>query len=37
MNRTKAPLADSQQSVSQYESAVGEIRLEPQGGGGIVQ
>jgi len=26
-----------QQNVTQYESAFGEIRLEPQAGAGIVQ
>jgi len=35
--QAKALLNVLQQNVSQYETAFGEIRLEPQGGGGIVQ
>ena len=35
--QAKALLNVLQQNVSQYESAFGEIRLEPQAGGGIVQ
>ena len=35
--QAKALLNVLQQNVSQYESAFGEIRLEPQGTGGIVQ
>jgi Protein of unknown function (DUF3467) len=35
--QAKALLNVLQQNVSQYESAFGEIRLEPQSGGGLVQ
>jgi hypothetical protein len=35
--QAKALLNVLQQNVSQYESAFGEIRLEPQAGAGIVQ
>jgi Protein of unknown function (DUF3467) len=35
--QAKALLNVLQQNVSQYESAFGEIRLEPQAGGGLVQ
>jgi flagellar protein FlaG len=35
--QAKALLNVLQQNVNQYESAFGEIRLEPQGSGGIVQ
>lgn len=35
--QAKALLNVLQQNVNQYETAFGEIRLEPQGGGGIVQ
>ena len=35
--QAKALLNILQQNVTQYESAFGEIRLEPQAGGGIVQ
>jgi uncharacterized protein DUF3467 len=35
--QAKALLNVLQQNVSQYETAFGEIRLEPQPGGGIVQ
>jgi hypothetical protein len=35
--QAKALLNVLQQNVSQYESAFGEIRLEPQNPGGIVQ
>jgi flagellar protein FlaG len=35
--QAKALLNVLQQNVTQYESAFGEIRLEPQAGGGIVQ
>ena len=35
--QAKALLNVLQQNVSQYESAFGEIQLEPQGGGSIVQ
>ena len=35
--QAKALLNVLQQNVNQYESAFGEIRLEPQAGGGIVQ
>ena len=35
--QAKALLNVLQQNVTQYESAFGEIKLEPQGGGGIVQ
>jgi hypothetical protein len=37
MDRAKAMRIVLQQNVPRYESAFGEIRLEPQGGGGIVQ
>jgi hypothetical protein len=37
MDRAKEPLDEWRQNVSPYESACGEIRLEPQGGGAIVQ
>jgi hypothetical protein len=35
--QAKALLNVLQQNVSQYESAFGEIKLEPQAGGGLVQ
>jgi len=35
--QAKALLNVLQQNVTQYESAFGEIRLEPQNAGGIVQ
>lgn len=35
--QAKALLNVLQQNVSQYESAFGEIRLEPQPGGSVVQ
>ncbi len=35
--QAKALLNVLQQNVTQYESAFGEIRLEPQAGGSIVQ
>ena len=35
--QAKALLNILQQNVNQYESAFGEIKLEPQAGGGIVQ
>lgn len=35
--QAKALLNVLQQNVSQYESAFGEIRLEPQAGAGLVQ
>ena len=35
--QAKALLNVLQQNVTQYESAFGEIRLEPQGSGGVVQ
>jgi flagellar protein FlaG len=35
--QAKALLNVLQQNVSQYETAFGEIRLEPKAGGGIVQ
>jgi hypothetical protein len=35
--QAKALLNVLQQNVNQYESAFGEIKLEPQAGGGIVQ
>lgn len=35
--QAKALLNVLQQNVTQYEAAFGEIRLEPQGGSGIVQ
>jgi hypothetical protein len=35
--QAKALLNVLQQNVTQYETAFGEIRLEPQAGGGIVQ
>ena len=35
--QAKALLNVLQQNVNQYETAFGEIRLEPQAGGGIVQ
>ncbi|HEY7392589.1 MAG TPA: DUF3467 domain-containing protein [Bryobacteraceae bacterium] len=35
--QAKALLNVLQQNVTQYETAFGEIRLEPQGSGGIVQ
>lgn len=35
--QAKALLNVLQQNVTQYESAFGEIRLEPQAGAGIVQ
>ena len=35
--QAKALLNVLQQNVSQYETAFGEIRLEPNAGGGIVQ
>jgi hypothetical protein len=35
--QAKALLNILQQNISQYESAFGEIRLEPRGQGGIVQ
>jgi hypothetical protein len=35
--QAKALLNVLQQNVSQYETAFGEIRLEPQAGGGLVQ
>jgi flagellar protein FlaG len=35
--QAKALLGLLQQNVSQYESAFGEIRLEPRAGTGIVQ
>jgi hypothetical protein len=35
--QAKALLNILKQNVSQYETAFGEIRLEPQGGGSIVQ
>ncbi|MFB3828747.1 MAG: DUF3467 domain-containing protein [Bryobacteraceae bacterium] len=35
--QAKALLNVLQQNVSQYESAFGEIRLEPQQGAGVVQ
>jgi len=35
--QAKALLNVLQQNVNQYETAFGEIRLEPQSGGGIVQ
>jgi len=35
--QAKALLNVLQQNVNQYESAFGEIRLEPQGPGGIIQ
>ena len=35
--QAKAVLNVLQQNVTQYESAFGEIKLEPQAGGGVVQ
>ena len=35
--QAKALLNVLQQNVTQYETAFGEIKLEPQGGSGIVQ
>jgi hypothetical protein len=35
--QAKALLNVLQQNVTQYEAAFGEIKLEPQSGGGIVQ
>ena len=35
--QAKALLNVLQQNVTQYETAFGEIRLEPQAGGGIIQ
>jgi flagellar protein FlaG len=35
--QAKALLNVLQQNVSQYEAAFGEIKLEPQAGGGLVQ
>ncbi|MGB7759527.1 MAG: DUF3467 domain-containing protein [Bryobacteraceae bacterium] len=35
--QAKAVLNVLQQNVTQYESAFGEIKLEPQSGGGVVQ
>ncbi len=35
--QAKALLNVLQQNVTQYETAFGEIKLEPQAGGGIVQ
>ena len=35
--QAKALLNVLQQNVSQYETTFGEIRLEPQAGGGVVQ
>jgi flagellar protein FlaG len=35
--QTKALLNLLQQNLSQYESAFGEIRLEPQGPAGVIQ
>jgi hypothetical protein len=35
--QAKALLNVLQQNVTQYETAFGEIRLEPQGPGGVVQ
>ena len=35
--QAKALLGVLQQNVSQYESAFGEIRLEPRAGAGFVQ
>jgi hypothetical protein len=35
--QAKALLNILQQNVSQYEAAFGEIRLEPQGQGGVLQ
>ncbi len=35
--QAKALLNVLQQNVSQYETAFGEIKLEPQAGGGLVQ
>jgi hypothetical protein len=35
--QAKALLNVLQQNVTQYETAFGEIRLEPQGAGGVVQ
>jgi flagellar protein FlaG len=35
--QAKAVLNVLQQNVTQYESAFGEIKLEPQAGAGVVQ
>jgi flagellar protein FlaG len=35
--QAKAVLNVLQQNVTQYETAFGEIKLEPQAGGGVVQ